>query len=91
MKANGLTGAIISLDHWDEEQHNRFRGHEKSFFWVQEAARNCHEAGIVVCLSLCPVKSFVTEENVRPVKMIRKQWIIYAQLVSRSDWIPHSD
>jgi MoaA/NifB/PqqE/SkfB family radical SAM enzyme len=63
MKESGMTGAIISLDDWDENRHNLFRGHHKSFFWVQEAIKNCHKAGIVVCLSLCPVKDFVTEEN----------------------------
>jgi MoaA/NifB/PqqE/SkfB family radical SAM enzyme len=63
MKKNGMTGVIISLDHWDENQHNAFRNHDRSFFWVTEAVRNCHEAGMVVCLSLCPVREFVTEEN----------------------------
>jgi MoaA/NifB/PqqE/SkfB family radical SAM enzyme len=63
MKQNGMIGAIISLDDWDETRHNMFRNNSKSFYWVKEATRNCNEAGIIVCLSICPVKEFVTEEN----------------------------
>jgi MoaA/NifB/PqqE/SkfB family radical SAM enzyme len=63
MKEKGMTGAIISLDHWDESWHNNFRNNIKSYYWVREAVRNCNEAGIIVSLSLCPVRDFVTYEN----------------------------
>lgn len=63
MKQNGMTGAIISLDDWDEDRHNAIRNHNKSYYWVKEAIRNCHEAEIMVCLSLCPIGEFVSEEN----------------------------
>ena len=63
MKQNGMTGAVISLDDWDETRHNTFRHNNKSFHWVKEACRNCNDAGIIVCLSICPVKEFVTTEN----------------------------
>jgi MoaA/NifB/PqqE/SkfB family radical SAM enzyme len=63
MKHCGMTGAIISLDDWDEIRHNNFRQNSRSFYWVQEAARNCKDAGLIVCLSVCPVRDFVSEEN----------------------------
>lgn len=63
MKESGMIGAIISLDHWDENKHNSFRKNQQSYFWVKEAVKNCNENGIIVCLSLCPDKDFVTEEN----------------------------
>jgi|WetSurMetagenome_2_1015567.scaffolds.fasta_scaffold00319_12 MoaA/NifB/PqqE/SkfB family radical SAM enzyme len=63
MKENGMTGAIISLDDWDETNHNNFRQNNRSFYWVMEAVKNCREAGIIVCLSVCPVRDFVTEYN----------------------------
>lgn len=63
MKEKGMTGAIISLDHWDEMKHNSFRNNDNSFQWVREAVRNCIEAGIIVSLSLCPLREFVTYEN----------------------------
>jgi len=73
MKENGMTGAIISLDHWDEKKHNNFRNNNRSFYWAREAIRNCNEAGILVCLSLCPMRDFVTYENLsRYHEMSRK-------------------
>ena len=73
MKAHGMTGVIISLDHWDEDRHNAFRNHDRSFYWVKEAAKNCHEVGMIVCLSLCPVREFVTEENLNKYYLLAKQ------------------
>jgi MoaA/NifB/PqqE/SkfB family radical SAM enzyme len=73
MKEHGMTGVIISLDHWNEDRHNAFRNHDQSFYWVKEAARNCHEAGMMVCLSLCPVREFVTEENLEKYCLLAKQ------------------
>lgn len=63
MKKKGMTGALISLDDWDENRHNSFRKNHNSFYWVKEAIGNCNAAGIIVCLSVCPVKEFVSEEN----------------------------
>lgn len=59
MKEHGMTGAIISLDDWDENRHNSFRNNQSSFDWVMKAARNCTDAGIIVCLSLCPMKHLI--------------------------------
>ena len=61
-----------SLDDWDENRHNLFRGHQKSFFWVQEAVKNSLEAGLIVCVSLCPVKEFVTAENLNRYFLLAK-------------------
>jgi MoaA/NifB/PqqE/SkfB family radical SAM enzyme len=72
MKENGMTGAIISLDDWNETRHNNFRKNNSSFYWVQEAVRSCNEAGIIVCLSLCAVKEFVSEENLERYHMLAK-------------------
>jgi MoaA/NifB/PqqE/SkfB family radical SAM enzyme len=59
LKDSGLTGALISLDHWDKKKHNEFRGNDKSFEQATDACRNCHEAGIIVSLALCPGKDFI--------------------------------
>ena len=63
LKKAGLTGAEISLDHWDEEEHNRFRNHPKAFFWVREAVKNCNKVGILTSLSLCATGRFVSKDN----------------------------
>ncbi len=73
MKQYGMTGAIISLDDWDETRHNAMRKNIKSFYWVQEASRNCSEAGIIVCLSICPVREFVSEENLNRFYLLAKE------------------
>lgn len=63
LKEAGLVGAHISLDHWNEEFHNRFRNNDKSYAMVMAAINNCTSAGILVSLSLCATKEFVSEEN----------------------------
>ncbi len=74
LKAAGLTGADISLDHWEEDKHNRSRNSPKSFYWVREAAKNCREAGITTTLSLCAFRSFVTYDNLRKYTDLAKEW-----------------
>jgi MoaA/NifB/PqqE/SkfB family radical SAM enzyme len=59
----GLMGAQISLDHWEEDKHNAFRNNGKSFALLKEAVKNCLENEIMVSLSLCATRDFVTEEN----------------------------
>lgn len=63
LKKAGLTGVVISLDHWKEELHNKFRRNERSFQWVMKAARHALQVDLVVAFSVCAMKDFVTEEN----------------------------
>ena len=65
LKKAGLTGIRISLDNWDKEKHNAFRGSEKSFDWVVQAAENSIKAGLVMGLSACVTKEFLTDENLK--------------------------
>jgi len=63
LRQSGLTGATISLDHWDKEKHNHFRQHPDAYDWVLKAVRNCHEAGILTNLTLCVTRSMANEED----------------------------
>ncbi len=63
LREAGYTGINLSLDHWDEEKHNDFRGHAQSYEWALLAARNSREAGLMVALSLCATRAFVSREN----------------------------
>ncbi len=74
LKKAGLTGAEISLDHWNEDQHNSFRGNNKSFFWVSQAVINCRKAGILTSLSLCATRDFVTYENLAKYAQLAMLW-----------------
>ena len=73
LKNAGLTGANISLDHWDEKEHNNFRNNPKSFEWVLKAVENCKKAGIMVSLSLCATREFVNEENLEKYGELAKK------------------
>jgi MoaA/NifB/PqqE/SkfB family radical SAM enzyme len=63
LKAAGLTGVNVSLDHWDPDKHNAFRGSIESYAWVEKAVAHARMAGLQVCLSLCPEKDFISYEN----------------------------
>jgi MoaA/NifB/PqqE/SkfB family radical SAM enzyme len=74
LKKTGLTGVNISLDHWNEKEHNRFRNNSRSFYWVKKAARNCRKVDLAVSFSLCAVKSFITLENLWKYVFLAKEW-----------------
>ncbi|MFN8210120.1 MAG: radical SAM protein [Bacteroidales bacterium] len=74
LKQAGLTGADISLDSFDESEHNKSRNNPESFFWAKEAARNCRNAGIVVSLSLCAFRDFVSYDNLRRYAELAIEW-----------------
>ena len=72
LKEAGLIGVNISLDHWDEQKHNSFRNNPKSYYWVMEAIHNCRNAGILISLSLCATREFVTVENLKKYALLAK-------------------
>ena len=72
LKKAGLIGVNISLDHWDEDQHNRFRNNPKSYEWAVTAAENCKKAGILVSLSICATREFTSEENLEKYIQLAK-------------------
>jgi len=74
LRKAGLTGADISLDHWNEDEHNKSRNSSKSFYWVSEAVRNCRKAGIATTLSLCAFRSFVKSNNLTRYADLAKEW-----------------
>jgi MoaA/NifB/PqqE/SkfB family radical SAM enzyme len=74
LKEAGLTGVNVSLDHWDEGRHNAFRGNNKSFRWVREAAANSRRAGLALCLDLCATRDFVNAENLWRYLHSAREW-----------------
>jgi MoaA/NifB/PqqE/SkfB family radical SAM enzyme len=63
LKEAGLNGMAISLDHYDPDAHNQFRGNSKSFYWVEQSIENCQKAGILVALNVCPSRELVDERG----------------------------
>lgn len=65
LKVAGLTGANISLDHWEEEKHNQFRNHPEAYKWAMEAIENCKSVGIIPNLTLCVTHQTAREEQLK--------------------------
>ena len=59
----GLAGVSLSMDHIEPERHDTFRGRSGSFRQVLRAARSVREANLVLCLSLCATREFVSRQN----------------------------
>ncbi len=64
LKDAGVTGVSLSLDHHLAGEHNNFRGFRDSYAWVTEAAANCKKTGLLLALSLCATKEYVSEDNI---------------------------
>lgn len=63
LKCAGLTGITLSLDHFNADEHDRFRGVKGSFHKTVQATQFARDAGLMVCFSICTTRDFVTEEN----------------------------
>ena len=72
LKEAGLTGVIISLDHYIPEKHNAFRHFEDAFYWVEEAVKHANSNQLVTALSLCATKEFISEENLMAYMTLAK-------------------
>lgn len=74
LKQAGLTGVIISLDSWNEEQHNLFRANSQAFKWALEAATNAGSSGLVVAFSLCAARDFVSPVNLEKYLQLAQRY-----------------
>lgn len=63
LKQAGLTGVVISLDHFDPQIHDAFRGFKNSYQNVMDAIRNAQGQQLVIALTLCATKAFITWDN----------------------------
>ena len=82
LKSAGLNGVMISLDHFDPEKHNNFRGFKEAYYWVQNGVQNAINNKLVVALSLCVTKDFSTHENLMTyAKLARKMGVSFIQIL----------
>ena len=73
LKNAGLTGVVISLDHYIPEKHNAFRGYENSFDHVMTAIENAKENNLLITLTVCSTRSFTRWENLMNYAELAKQ------------------
>lgn len=82
LKQAGLTGVVISLDHFDAEKHNSFRGFTNSFEQVKSAIAHAQEQNLVVALTICVTKEFISWQNLMEyAKFARQQKVVFIQLL----------
>jgi MoaA/NifB/PqqE/SkfB family radical SAM enzyme len=63
LRKAGLTGAVISVDHFNAAAHNEFRGSDRAFHYAMEATENAARAGLITAWSICATRDFVSLEN----------------------------
>jgi MoaA/NifB/PqqE/SkfB family radical SAM enzyme len=82
LKNAGAIGVSISLDHFDAESHNAFRGTDHAFISAVEAVRNANQVKLVTAFSICVTRSFVTAENLmRYAQLARDCGVSFVQLL----------
>ncbi len=82
LKAAGVTGITISLDHWVPALHDAFRGKKGSFDWIEKASKNTVANGLVLCFSLCATNEFISPENLyHYIELARKLKASFVQIL----------
>lgn len=82
LKAAGLTGVIVSLDHYIPELHNNFRNFKDAFYWAETAVKNALEQNFVVTLSVCITREMATRENLlNYMDLSKKMGVAFVQFL----------
>lgn len=82
LKQAGLTGVIISLDHFNPNKHNEFRHFKDAYLWVEEAIKSAHNNNIVVALSICVTRDFISPTNLmRYMQLAKKLQVAFVQFL----------
>lgn len=78
----GATGVVVSLDHFDAVKHNSFRGLDNSFEWAVQAIQNAKIAGLLVAVSLCVTRSFVSWVNLlQYIEFVKSLGVHFIQIL----------
>jgi len=82
LKEAGLTGVIVSLDHFVPEKHNMFRHFKDAYYWVEEAVKNANNNELVTVLSLCATREFISEGNLMSyMELAKKLKVSFVQIL----------
>ena len=82
LKQAGLTGVVISLDHHDGEMHNAFRGFNNSYADVLSAIQHAQEQNLLITLSLCVTKNFISWDNLmKYAELAKNLGVAFIQLL----------
>jgi MoaA/NifB/PqqE/SkfB family radical SAM enzyme len=82
LQQNGLTGVVISIDHYIASEHDRFRGVTNAWQHAQSAILHALDAGLAVTLSCCVTRSFCTKENLENyMQMAKDAGVAFVQML----------
>jgi len=63
LREAGLSLAIISLDHYDPDAHNRFRGNDKAFDMAVNGVRMFLDGGILPSVAICATGDIMRDDG----------------------------
>jgi len=82
LKEAGLTGVVISLDHFEKNEHNAFRRNEKAYEWALKAVENSIANNLVTALSICVTRSFVSDSNLmKYAELAKNMGVAFIQIL----------
>ena len=61
----GLVGAAVSLDHYDPDRHNEFRGNKKAYDEAIKSIALFGQAGIFPALTVCATREMLRDDGLR--------------------------
>jgi MoaA/NifB/PqqE/SkfB family radical SAM enzyme len=73
LKQAGATGMIISLDHYEAKEHDRFRGYQGAFEMATGALRTAKDAGLLTAVSICVTRAFANDHDLERYASLAKQ------------------
>jgi MoaA/NifB/PqqE/SkfB family radical SAM enzyme len=82
LAAARFTGVVVSVDHWDPERHDAFRGRRGAFEAAMRGAQHATDAGLALALSICPTREFVSRGNLeRYAALARRTGASFIQIM----------
>ena len=82
LKRAGCKGISVSVDHYDPEWHNSFRGNLHAFNNAIEGIAAAKAAGLVVTMNVCATKSFIDGNHLSPyLDFAKEQAVPFVQVL----------
>ena len=66
LKNAGCKGVVVSIDHYNADLHNLFRGNPHSFLMATNGVKAALDAGLVTAISVCTTKGFIDGNHLLP-------------------------
>lgn len=82
LKQAGLTGVVVSLDHYSSEKHDQFRGHPEAYKNALTAIKLGIENDLVSAISLCITRENATDDFLNKyIELAKDLGVAFVQLL----------